>query len=74
MERETERSLKCLRTDYGDEYTYNEFKEYCSEHRIRHEKIVSGTPHYNGMAERINYTIVENVRCMIRMTKLLKTF
>uniref|UniRef100_A0A2N9FPX7 Integrase catalytic domain-containing protein n=1 Tax=Fagus sylvatica TaxID=28930 RepID=A0A2N9FPX7_FAGSY len=59
VEREKGKSLKCLRTDNGSEYTSNEFENYCSEYGIRHEKTVPGTPQHNGVAERINRTIVE---------------
>ena len=74
VERETERKLKCLRTDNGGEYTSKEFKYYWSLHGIRHEKTVPGTPQHNGVAERMNRTIVEKVRCMLRMSDLPKTF
>uniref|UniRef100_A0A2N9J8U9 Integrase catalytic domain-containing protein n=1 Tax=Fagus sylvatica TaxID=28930 RepID=A0A2N9J8U9_FAGSY len=74
VEREKGKSLKCLRTDNRGEYTSNEFENYCSEYGIRHEKTVPGTPQHNGVAERINRTIVEKVRCMLRMAKLPKSF
>uniref|UniRef100_A0A2N9IAG3 CCHC-type domain-containing protein n=1 Tax=Fagus sylvatica TaxID=28930 RepID=A0A2N9IAG3_FAGSY len=35
---------------------------------------VLGTPIHNGVAKRINRTIVEKVRCMLRMAKLPKSF
>ncbi|CAL5350460.1 unnamed protein product [Camellia sinensis] len=74
VERETEKKLKCLRTDNGGEYTSKEFKAYCATHGIRHEKTVPGTPQHNGIAERMNRTIVEKVRCMLKMAKLPKPF
>ena len=36
--------------------------------------MVPGTPQHNGVAERINRTIIEKVRCMLRMAKLPKPF
>ncbi|CAN0905823.1 Retrovirus-related Pol polyprotein from transposon TNT 1-94, partial [Linum grandiflorum] len=33
-----------------------------------------GTPQHNGVAEKMNRTIVEKVRCMLRMSDLPKTF
>ena len=42
--REKRKPLKCLRTDNEGEYTSNEFKSYCSEKDIRHEKTIHGTP------------------------------
>ncbi|KAH0720560.1 hypothetical protein KY284_005590 [Solanum tuberosum] len=59
-ERETGRKLKRLRTDNGGEYTSREFEEYCSNHGIRHEKTVPGTPQHNGVAERMNRTMLKS--------------
>ena len=74
VERETGKLLKCLRTNNGGEYTSNQFKGYCSKHGIRHERTVPGTPQHNGAAERMNRTILEKMRCMIRVTQLPKPF
>ncbi|GKV28913.1 hypothetical protein SLEP1_g37899 [Rubroshorea leprosula] len=74
VERETGLKLKCLRTDNGGEYTSKEFRDYCSKHGMRHEKTVPGTPQHNSVAERMNRTIVEKVRCMLRMATLPKPF
>ena len=74
VERLTGKPLKCLRSDNGGDYTSHEFKSYCSEYGIRHEKTVPGTPQHNGVAERINKTIMEKVRYMLKMAKLPKPF
>ena len=74
VERETDRKLKCLRSDNGGEYTSHEFENYCARHGIRHVKTVPGTPQHNGVAERMNRTIVEKVRCMLKMSDLPKSF
>ncbi|KAM1154260.1 hypothetical protein ACFX19_037276 [Malus domestica] len=74
VEREIGKPLKCLRSDNGDEYTSHQFREYCVKHGIRHEKTVPGTPQHNGVAERMNRTIMEKVRCMLRTAKLSKQF
>lgn len=74
MKRETGKKLKCFRTDNGGEYTSKEFEAYCATRGIRHEKTVVGTPQHNGVAERMNRTIVEKVRCMLKMAKLPKSF
>ena len=42
-ERKKGKLLKCLCSDNGDEYTFNEFKSYCPEKGIRHEKTIPGT-------------------------------
>ncbi|CAL5376159.1 unnamed protein product [Camellia sinensis] len=74
VERETGKKLKCLRTDNGGEYTSNAFAAYCASRGIRHETTVHGTSQHNGVAERMNRTIMERVRCMLRMAKLPKSF
>ncbi|KAL6344249.1 hypothetical protein AAG906_035474 [Vitis piasezkii] len=36
-----------------------EFETYCTKYGMRHEKIISGTPQHNGVAKRMNHTIIE---------------
>ncbi|KAL6202242.1 hypothetical protein ACLB2K_025951 [Fragaria x ananassa] len=74
VERETRRTLKCLRSDNGGEYTSNEFRGYCSKHDIRHIKTVPSTPQHNGVAQRMNRTILEKVRSMLKTANLAKEF
>ena len=74
VERETEKPLKSLCIDNGGEYISQEFKDYCSKHGIRHEKTIPGTPQDNGVAKKMNRTIVEKVICMLRTAKLPKSF
>ncbi|CAA0834189.1 Unknown protein [Striga hermonthica] len=59
VEKQTGNPLKCLCSDNGEEYSSHEFKNYCADHGIRHEKTVPGTPQHNGVAKRINRTIME---------------
>ena len=49
FERDTNKLLKCFRTDNGGEYCSNAFKDYCNKFGIKHEKIVLGNPQQNGM-------------------------
>ena len=65
VEKETGSLLKGLHTDNGGEYFSHEFREYCSKHEIRNEKMAPGTPQHNGVVERMNRTIVEKVICML---------
>lgn len=73
VERETGRKLKCVRSDNGGEYR-GPFEKYCQMHGIRLEKTVVKTPQQNGVAERMNRTIEERVRCMLSHSKLPKSF
>jgi hypothetical protein len=65
VENQTGLKLKCLRSDNGGEYCSNEFDEYCAGHGIRREKTVPKTPQQNGIAERMNRTIMERARSML---------
>lgn len=58
VERETSKKLKCIRTDNGGEFI-GDFKRYCMSNGIRHERSIPKTPQHNGVAERMNKTIVE---------------
>ncbi|KAE9278534.1 hypothetical protein PR003_g28491, partial [Phytophthora rubi] len=65
MENATGRKIKRIRSDNGGEYTGRLFKEYLSKQGIRHEKTVPYTPQQNGLAERMNRSLVEMARCML---------
>src|SRR5207245_1178000 len=58
VERETGKTLKCVRTDNGGEYM-GAFHDYCNSHGIKHQRTVPKTPEHNGVAERMNRTIIE---------------
>ena len=58
-ERKTGKKLKCIHTDNGGEYI-GPFDNYCKSQGIRHQK----TSLFNGLAEGMNRTLVERVRCV----------
>lgn len=62
--------MESIRSDNGGEYISNQFKKYLSEHGIRGEYTVPYNPELNGVAERMNRTIVEKARCMLRESGL----
>ena len=65
------RSWSCERTTGGGgEYTSTEFITYLKNEGIRHELTVPKTPEQNGVAERMNRTVVETVRSMLSEAKL----
>ena len=59
------KKLKRLRTDNGGEYTSKRFEGYLKSCGIQHEKTIPKTPEQNGVAERLNRTLVESVRSML---------
>lgn len=74
VERQTERKLKALRTDNGLEFLSSDFKTLCQREGIMRHLTVKGTPQQNGLAERMNRTILERVRCMLSNANLPKEF
>lgn len=72
--KKTQAQLKALRTDNGGEYISNEFKEYLSSHGISHQLTVAYTPQQNGVAERMNRTVMDLVRSMIHTAGIDKKF
>ena len=63
-------SISTLRTDNGGEYVSKEFEEFLKSKGIRHELTVPYSPAQNGVAERLNRTLMESARAMIRFARL----
>ena len=69
--------VKSLRTDGGGEYTSGEearvlsdFETVGAANKIEHTKTSANTPEQNGLAERVNRTLAEKARCMLRAQAL----
>ena len=62
VEKSCMKKVKTLRTDNGGEYTSTKFETYLKNEGIRHELTVPKTPEQNGVAERLNRTLVEMSR------------
>ena len=54
-----------LRSDNGGEYVSQEFEAYLRSKGIRHELTVPYSPQQNGVAERMNCTLMESARSML---------
>nr|GEU41502.1 retrovirus-related Pol polyprotein from transposon TNT 1-94 [Tanacetum cinerariifolium] len=74
VENQTGRTVKKLRTDNGLEFCNREFKKLCIASGIARHLTVDGTPQQNGLAERINRTLMDKVRCLLIQSGLPKTF
>ena len=70
VETRTGKRVKTLRTDNGGEYTSKEFHAHLKACGIRHELTIPKTPEQNGVAERLNRTLVEMTRAMLLDSKL----
>ncbi|GKV43399.1 hypothetical protein SLEP1_g50691 [Rubroshorea leprosula] len=74
IEKQTGKQIKRLRTDNGLEYCSGEFDTFCKNNRIVRHRIVKMTPQQNGVAERMNHTLLERAQCMLLNVGLLKDF
>ena len=74
VENQTGKKIKVLRLDNGGEYKSDPFLRVCKEEGIVRHFTVPGTPQQNGVAERLNRTLLEKVRCMLAQSGLSKSF
>ena len=65
VEKSTGRKLKAIRTDNGGEFTSKEFEAHLTTEGVRHEVTISKNPEQNGVAERMNRTLVETARSIL---------
>ena len=70
----TGKQVKVLRSDNGGEYCSKEFTSYLKEKGIAHQLTVPYTPQQNGVAERMNRTLVESARSMMSHAALPTNF
>ena len=70
-----------MQSDGGGEYTSNEnakvlseFQVICLEHDIEQNFTAAHTPAQNGVAERVNRTLVEHARCLLINAGLSSNF
>ncbi|KAH9728046.1 hypothetical protein KPL70_008880 [Citrus sinensis] len=72
VENQTEKKVKKLRTDNDLEYCNQEFDSFCANEGIARHRTVRLTPQQNGLAERMNRTLMDKVRCMMIQSQLPK--
>lgn len=70
VENQIGKKVKKFRTDNGLEFCNEKFNQFCKKEEIA----VTGTPQHNSLAERINMTILERVRCMLSNARLPRNF
>jgi len=63
-EKTSGREIKSLRSDGGGEYINKTFQKYLADSGIQHIVSPPYTPSQNGVAERMNWTLMENARCI----------
>lgn len=65
IETQTGRQIKRLRSNNGGEYRSDPLFDICEKFGIAWHFTVSGTPQQNGVAERMNRTLLDKVQCML---------
>lgn len=74
VETQSGKKIKKPRSDNGLEFCRAEFNNFCTENGIVRHHTVRLTPLQNGLAERMNITIIERVQCMLLNANLTKGF
>lgn len=74
VENETGRRIKILRSDNGKEYVNRALKQELVKSGIKYQLTVPYNPQQNGIAKRMNRTIVERARSMLLEADLAKAF
>lgn len=70
-DRHTGQKLKLVHCGNGVQCTCNEFKKYLVHHCIQNRPTVQHSPYQNGVAERMNRTLVKLVRAMLLCKSVL---
>lgn len=63
-----------FRCDNGGEFVNRNMRELFAEKGIEYELTIPNTPENNGVAERLNRTLLEKARCMLLASSLRKSF
>jgi hypothetical protein len=74
VEKQIERKVKVLRTDNGMEFCSNEFKFFCKKEGIVRHHTIPHTPQQNGVAKRMNRTIISKACCMLSNASMGRQF
>ena len=74
VEQSGARDIKTLRSDGGDKFSNNEFRRYLLEAGIQDTISPPYSPTQNGLAERMNRTLMETARRLLEDSKLENEF
>ena len=74
VETQIEKKINHLKIDYGGEFCNDQFFKLCQDMGIVHHFTVTDTPQQNGVAKRMNQTLLEKVQCMLSNVRLGKEF
>ncbi len=66
VETQTGRKIRAIRSDGGGEYMSDQFKNFLEKNGIHHQQTCAYTPQQNGVAERMNRTLKDLIRAMLK--------
>ncbi|GJV19374.1 ribonuclease H-like domain-containing protein [Tanacetum coccineum] len=74
IENQLSHRVKIIRSDNGTEFKNRDMLEFCGNKGIKQEYSNARTPQQNGVAERMNKTLIEAARTMLADSLLPTTF
>ena len=74
VENQLGKHIRAIRSDRGGEYLLGDFKDYLTQNEIVSQLTTPRTPQQNGVAKRMNITLLEMVRSMMSYSTLLISF
>ena len=74
IEKQTGSKIKFFRSDRGGEFMSDEFTKFLEEQGITQETTAPGTPQQNGVAERMNQTLIGGARALLHHAGMSKGF
>ncbi|GJT39645.1 putative ribonuclease H-like domain-containing protein [Tanacetum coccineum] len=74
IENQLSHRVKIIRSDNGTEFKNRDMLEFCGNKGIKQEYSNARTPQQNGVAERMNRTLIEAARTMLADSLLPTTF
>uniref|UniRef100_T1JFH6 Endonuclease n=1 Tax=Strigamia maritima TaxID=126957 RepID=T1JFH6_STRMM len=72
IERSTGKKIKAIRTDRGGEFTSSEFEQFLTSLGVSIQITNAYSPEMNGVAERVNRTVLNSIRAMLLSAGLPK--
>lgn len=74
IERQTGKKIKCVQSDNGKEYDNTELNSLLERQGVARRFTVVRTPQQNGVAERLNRTLLDMTRCLLIQSGLPVSF
>ena len=74
IENELDAKIKNLRSDNGGEYVSKQFSDFLESNGIKRQLTMAKTPQQNAISERLNRTLLESCRTMLKDACLPKKF